>query len=978
MSFHPALTLTAFDPPDLAPRAEPDGLRALRREYASKLRRAHETILSLDNLLAPQDWLDAGDGFGARGWRLNRPAQRTQDRTLGPLSYLSEEEWRQHVALARDLCTRNHLALGFRDHVSNFIGPVQVSFVLRGSNPGATSSGPRDADGDGEPDVDPLVAACTRAWEEWCALAEWGQGEDDREEECRRRLLVEGEATVRFFVGDEESGGLPYVRHVEPELIRTPPGASTIDPEGWGVVTAPDDDEREEGLWVCRPENTSEGRLIGSREYVRVKGNVDRTVKRGLSDFFPVGEPLRKVLGLLDNMAHVARLQAAIAWWEQYPTATLDQVATQVRLGADYQRVKVPPTSAGSSVDVTSYEAGTVVRTEGGREVRPGPVSAPNGFEAVERMVLRSVGFRWGCPSYFSGDGDSSFASVLVTGSPFVRITEARQERAKAFGCRVASRVLEFCERSGRLPWGASRRVRPVGVCRPVVIADEEKKARTFLSLYSQNCADPVLFVRSTGADPKVVAANIRAWKKKFDPPAPPGAGAGGGPGVGPGPVPAPPGSAGGDGSSPNVAVGVGLRLDESADGAQAHPEGVPYTGSDGKTYVNVKGADGKLHATHVAAQQNQSAASAPGGTSAALPKVTKKSVAQKLQHLSNDRERIDHIAGSGLNAEATAEAGTVILMGPGAVWQETEPSEERGPHAGAPEPAPTGHGFDVRHQSGHLNRLNDSKMTNESGVTIKDGPKDKLSKMGEALQGMDDGWQVVATYTHYGADGTTLATGFGPGETKAHNRADLLFRPDQLDEWEQAVKDRLRKRNPDGSFDLDAPIPALRLSNELTPEVGKWDPKEVESARALYFVATERLAAIPEYRRVLRAQIISRIAEACQDAVQNEPGGHEAVLKFIRPYLKNEAFAHEVSKVEEIRNAVLSTFQPKDAVKAVSGMPAADQAAVASSVLSGLSDDAADAAGADLSDEAVAKMERILAAAKKRKAGPPPAAPPN
>jgi hypothetical protein len=184
----------------------------------------------------------------------------------------------------------------------------------------------------------------------------------------------------------------------------------------------------------------------------------------------------------------------------------------------------------------------------------------------VEALVLRGVGFRWGCPSYFSGNADASFASVLVTGSPFVRITEARQEKVKGFARAVAARVLEFCERSGRLPRGTSVAVRPVATARPVVIADEEKQARTFLALYAADCADPVEFIRKKGGDPKVVAANVRAWRQKFGT-------VGSGPVVVSGqqavgsenepaslptahfelPTATPPGSAGGDGSSPNA-----------------------------------------------------------------------------------------------------------------------------------------------------------------------------------------------------------------------------------------------------------------------------------------------------------------------------------------------------------------------------------------------------------------------------------------
>jgi hypothetical protein len=45
---------------------------------------------------------------------------------------------------------------------------------------------------------------------------------------------------------------------------------------------------------------------------------------------------------------------------------------------------------------------------------------------------------------------DASFASALVTGSAFVRITESRQEKVKGFARAVAMRVLAFCDTPSR------------------------------------------------------------------------------------------------------------------------------------------------------------------------------------------------------------------------------------------------------------------------------------------------------------------------------------------------------------------------------------------------------------------------------------------------------------------------------------------------------------------------------------------------
>ncbi|AMV27543.1 hypothetical protein VT84_24290 [Gemmata sp. SH-PL17] len=929
---------------------EPDGLGLLRRELAAKTRRVEETLLNLDNLISPTDWLDAGDGFpGFGAWRWNRPGTRDQDRTHAPITYLNEEDWRQHVALARDLCQRNHLALGFRDHVANFIGPISVSFVLRGQSPGASASGPIDADGDGEPDVDPIVKEATQAWDEWRELAEWGEGEHDREAECRTRLIVEGECTLRFFTGDARSDGLPHVRHVEPELIRTPPGASTTDPWGWGIKCTDDDDECEEALWLCRPDNPDDGREVRSSEYVRAKANVDRTVKRGLSDFFSVAEHLRKVLGLLDNMGHVARLQSAIAWWEQYPTATEAQVRAMIQSGTDYSRPKAAPGSPARTTDVQNYEPGSIIRTEAGRQVQPGPVATGvAGYAQVEALLLRGVGFRWGCPSYFSGDADASFASVLVTGSPFVRITEARQEKVKGFARAVARRVLEFCERTGRLPRGTTQRVRPIATARPVVIADEEKQARTFLALYQQKCADPIEFVRKRGGDPKVVAANILAWQKKFAPPDQPPSGAGPG-----GPFPSPPGSAGGDGSSPNAApVGESRRVRENyneADhprddhGQWVHKDDIQAAKSD-----PAKADELRAQVTHPAQRAKLDALLSSGtpndqtvGTAAPEPEVVPSVTALKgLFDKKTDAERLEILKAASQHASnkalILAEGGGALILGPSAKWQSAGDSAVTIPEM-------VGDGYDFHSADGSLYHLTDIKVREKAGgprsvVHTETSPDAKLTEANYILAAHPN-TPVVIGSLHFGSgipgdptSGATFVTGFpGGGKKDATYSADarggkrpkgkLLY--DNTKEWERAVDARL------ASPADDAPLPALQIHPTLTTTFKDWTLEKVEEARTKYQEAAQFLTTGErgkKYRALLERQVVDRVVDgtiAKLTAVQGDEQKAHVITEVIKKrFPNNKHLAEKLAQMDIYKKAVYANSTPEELAQAASGMP--------------------------------------------------------
>ncbi|VTT98930.1 hypothetical protein : Uncharacterized protein OS=Desulfotalea psychrophila (strain LSv54 / DSM 12343) GN=DP1991 PE=4 SV=1: Phage_portal_2: 2_5_RNA_ligase2 [Gemmataceae bacterium] len=509
--------------------------------------------------------------YGGGFW----PADRVQLPNNAPAWLLTEFQYRANLTWARWLVERNPLGKGFEKHVNAFVGRMTVNFVRRGQDAGATSSGPTDRDGDGEPDADPLVLAAQQFWDEWCEASDWGQGTQDREKESRKRLLRDGECAVRLGAGGPASDFLPWIRFVEPEQIRYPVGGQVRTPGDWqwGVCTARGDAERELAFWVAYPDSGgARGEEVPADQIVRMKADVDRSQKRGTPEFLPVEAHLQRTLAILANTGATGQEQSGVAWIEKYATATQEQVNAMIRQGAAAYPSPVQADAARvtSQFGVRTYGQTRVIHADSNRQWEPGPTSTgvPSYFQIVE-ATLKAVGFTWGVPDWFAGNGESTFAGALVTGSPFVKLTEERQDAQKGFTKSLAMRVVQLGEASGRLPPGTARAVRPVVTAMPVIIADEGKQATVTDMQLRNKLIDPQEAIKKRGGDPKVVIANWKVWDQHFpaagsQPPAPPARANGPKPpAAGKDPEPAPPGSAGGDGSDPPDSLFVGESVRE-------------------------------------------------------------------------------------------------------------------------------------------------------------------------------------------------------------------------------------------------------------------------------------------------------------------------------------------------------------------------------------------------------------------------------
>lgn len=240
------------------------------------------------------------------------------------------------------------------------------------------------------------------------------------------------------------------------------------------------------------------------------KSNVDRVVKRGLSDFFCGQSTLELARKLLRNIGEGASLQAAIAWVREVTGGTQQtQVQAGQALRADATFQSSSP-SGGRTHFVQQYDPGTILTPAPGTKYVSGPMGSERAanFLLAHAALLRNFAVRWGLPEHMvTGSAENNnYASILEAGSPFHKACEAAQHEEQQSHSRVLWRVVWFAWSAGILgdiPWPQLRASVEIQIEPPQIeIRDADKETARRKIMFDAGVLSRKTWQLQEGLDP--------------------------------------------------------------------------------------------------------------------------------------------------------------------------------------------------------------------------------------------------------------------------------------------------------------------------------------------------------------------------------------------------------------------------------------------------------------------------------------------
>ena len=449
-----------------------------------------------------------GSGWDADRGRRVEPREDASELALTPLevrkgaheAFRTEQELWEIQAVGEILATRNSHCIGLLRALTNYVIGTGLNYSVVAKDADDTIA--QEMAECGQHEVDRFIAE--NQWSEW-------------EREIFHRSRRHGEAIIRLFDGED----VLQVRSVEPRMVCQPMGAN--EPEwSFGVHSDPEDQQRILGYWISYSMDPAKGEEVEACEIVHYKINVDRMVRRGLSDFFAVSGEADSIKKLLRNVSHGAAMLACIAWVEQFTTASKSEVESFADSVKSHQ-TRDP--RSGQTIRQERLYPGTVARIGAGKSYQPPPLASANtmNFLEIARAGRQALCTRWNAPESLSGDASNgSFSSLAVAESPFVIGAQVEQGFYLSRNKQVVVRALVHAIRRGRLPADFFQRCDLKVEGRKLIVRDPLQQAQVNQIELQSGVLSPQTWAQENERNWELEAAEIlRARQMGVGPPAP-------------------------------------------------------------------------------------------------------------------------------------------------------------------------------------------------------------------------------------------------------------------------------------------------------------------------------------------------------------------------------------------------------------------------------------------------------------------------
>jgi hypothetical protein len=324
---------------------------------------------------------------------------------------------------------------------------------------------------------DTLQQMAQKVLEDFLKANDWWQYE---REGCER-TVTDGDCIFRFFPQDD---GPTQIRIVEPECVRAP----NSDPEwAFGILTDPEDELDIKAYWVTYDGDPAHGEQVDASEIHHIKAfRTRRNSRRGISDFWAVGEQLEEAKKLIRNMRGGEAVRSAIAYLREHATAPIEAVQALQANNSDFALSYLQPTT-GRQVNVQKLDPGSVQDIPEGLTHKSIPAydSAPG--MSILGGTLEGIAARWNAPVWIlSGNAaDTNYASSLSAESPWVKSVQARQKYYQEHYKKILWRVLEIAVEQGKLPAKALEVLSLQVEAPPVTVRNKQEENTINQTLYN-------------------------------------------------------------------------------------------------------------------------------------------------------------------------------------------------------------------------------------------------------------------------------------------------------------------------------------------------------------------------------------------------------------------------------------------------------------------------------------------------------------